>query len=789
MSTAHLVAPLLNGRFEDVAGEFGVGVLLCDGHGGCRTVTAHAADLLGLTEDDLASGNWRLTDDRGAPLPTSQSWSVRCCGPTPPTTTAVVVKEHRRLWLELYPVVLRGVRLAVAVVRPVHTDALRDKGLLDPVTGLPNRVLLFDRLDQALRRARARGTRVTLVLADVRGLRELAPELGDRVLRETGDRLTGGLGIDHTVARHGGGTFAVVVDHPHGPGTPVAERVAELAPYPVRIGWVTSDGADTVHDLVAARRRNCARDRRRARERVAPGPFSATRSGDRVGGEEVRQRGTRGSSDESPITGAWTPDRPGFETGSVFSEGACTTGTALTSPAPGSAGTTGITEVMSVRSPAAGITGRTAVVLVRSSVAGITGRTAVVSVRSSVAGTAGMTAVVSVRSPKTGSNSGSSTGTAGTSCRPPTPETGRLDTGSCETGRPPVTPPSMSPPSRPPPAGRSPPSTSPPTGRAGTSPTADTGHRQLRDRQLRNRQAAGDATEHVATQQTTEQVTAQQVAAEHVATDRKRRNILATADTGHRQLRNRQAAGHATEHVATQQTTEQVTAQQVAAEEAATQQVAADRSRGAAHRVRRGEDVVVDRRVDGEVRRHRVTEVDDLPVRERGHAVVDAGQHTGERTGERVGRHGPAPRRQSRRQQRRQFGRLEATVHRQVDLRLVLADLELARVERLGERLREHLDRHVVHRDVGTDRQRAVDAGQRTVLAAGGGRATDLALGVAQAGRVRVARHRGHRVAERLHDRRRRDVDQVAGDEALVARGVDVAAGLGLGLVRRRPRS
>lgn len=250
MSTAHLVAPLLNGRFEDVAGELGVGVLLCDGHGGCRTVTAHAADLLGLTEDDLASGNWRLTDDRGAPLPTLAELVGQVLRADTATTTAVVVNEHRRLWLELYPVVLRGVRLAVAVVRPVHTDALRDKGLLDPVTGLPNRVLLFDRLDQALRRARARGTRVTLVLADVRGLRELAPELGDRVLRETGDRLTGGLGIDHTVARHGGGTFAVVVDHPHGPGTPVAERVAELAPYPVRVGWVTSDGADTVHDLV-----------------------------------------------------------------------------------------------------------------------------------------------------------------------------------------------------------------------------------------------------------------------------------------------------------------------------------------------------------------------------------------------------------------------------------------------------------------------------------------------------------------------------------------------------------
>ena len=254
MSTAHLLAPLVNGRFEDLAGELGVGVLLCDGRGGVRAVTAHAADLLELTDDDLASGDrpasWRLTDDRGAPLPDLTALAGQVLRADTAATTAVVVNEHRRLWLELYPVVLRGTRLAVAVLRPVHTDALRDKGLFDPVTALPNRVLLFDRLDQALRRARVRGTRVTLVLVDLRGLRALTPALGDRMLGETGDRLVGGLGSDHTVARYAGGTFAVVVDHPHGPGAPVAKRVAELAPYPVRVGWVTSDGADAVHDLV-----------------------------------------------------------------------------------------------------------------------------------------------------------------------------------------------------------------------------------------------------------------------------------------------------------------------------------------------------------------------------------------------------------------------------------------------------------------------------------------------------------------------------------------------------------
>jgi GGDEF domain-containing protein len=117
---------------------------------------------------------------------------------------------------------------------------LRDKGLFDPVTGLPNRVLLFDRLDKALRRARARGTKVTMVLAEL-------PSFDDRTLAATSDRLTGRLTADHTVARYAGGMFAVMADPPHGTG---AAYVAKLAACPARVGWATSDGVHSVRDVV-----------------------------------------------------------------------------------------------------------------------------------------------------------------------------------------------------------------------------------------------------------------------------------------------------------------------------------------------------------------------------------------------------------------------------------------------------------------------------------------------------------------------------------------------------------
>lgn len=224
MSTAALMSPALGG-----VDGLPVGVLLCDGRGSVRAVTADAHRLLEVP----------FTDDHGVALPGLDALALQVSRADTAATLAVVV-GGRRLWLELYPM---GPQV-LAVLRPVHTDVVRDKGLLDPVTGLPNRVLLFDRLGQALRRAGVRGTKVTLVLAEL-------TRPAERTLSATGGRLVGGFCGDHTVARYAAGTFAVVVEHVAGSGVAAARRVVALAPHPVRTGWVTSDGTHSVHDIVA----------------------------------------------------------------------------------------------------------------------------------------------------------------------------------------------------------------------------------------------------------------------------------------------------------------------------------------------------------------------------------------------------------------------------------------------------------------------------------------------------------------------------------------------------------
>jgi diguanylate cyclase (GGDEF)-like protein len=85
----------------------------------------------------------------------------------------------------------------------------------DPLTGLPNTVLLRDRLEQALRRDRS-GARVAVLSLGIDRFRTLNDALGsdagDRVLIEIGDRLTAALRPGDTLARIGGDQFVVLCE-------------------------------------------------------------------------------------------------------------------------------------------------------------------------------------------------------------------------------------------------------------------------------------------------------------------------------------------------------------------------------------------------------------------------------------------------------------------------------------------------------------------------------------------------------------------------------------------------
>ena len=98
----------------------------------------------------------------------------------------------------------------------LHQQQLEHIAHYDALTGLPNRVLLSDRLRQAMQTARASGESVTVVFIDLDGFKAVndlyGHDVGDDVLITLTQRLRGTLREGDTLARIGGDEFVVILN-------------------------------------------------------------------------------------------------------------------------------------------------------------------------------------------------------------------------------------------------------------------------------------------------------------------------------------------------------------------------------------------------------------------------------------------------------------------------------------------------------------------------------------------------------------------------------------------------
>lgn len=100
--------------------------------------------------------------------------------------------------------------------RKAAEEKLADLALLDPLTGLPNRRLLWDRIEHALDRTGRRAESLAVLFMDLDDFKTVndrfGHSVGDEVLRQTASRLTTVLRSGDTLARLGGDEFVIVCE-------------------------------------------------------------------------------------------------------------------------------------------------------------------------------------------------------------------------------------------------------------------------------------------------------------------------------------------------------------------------------------------------------------------------------------------------------------------------------------------------------------------------------------------------------------------------------------------------
>lgn len=201
------------------------GILICDRHNQIIQVNRTFERITGYKESELlgkspgmlsdGSKNNHIYPEIWRSLETSDSWEGE-------------LQNHRKNG-ETYPE-----RLKITVIRDENGEVEQYVGLMsdishekefqsqlekmahhDALTGLPNRFLLSDRINQAIAVSRRKSTMLAIIFIDLDGFKSIndtfGHQAGDHLLKELASRFQGILREEDTVARIGGDEFVVVI--------------------------------------------------------------------------------------------------------------------------------------------------------------------------------------------------------------------------------------------------------------------------------------------------------------------------------------------------------------------------------------------------------------------------------------------------------------------------------------------------------------------------------------------------------------------------------------------------
>jgi len=174
--------------------------------------------------------------------------------------------------------------LAVIFIRVItrQQNRLNQLAITDALTGIYNRALLHDSLEQALHQFQRTGTPMTLITFDVDNFKsindELGHEIGDNVLRAVGEYLRGRFRGSDKVFRSGGEEFLVLLFNTNeSDGREIAEQLrsefAQLSLLPDRaltisIGVASLQTGEDHHSWMKRSDDNLLRSKATGRNRV-----------------------------------------------------------------------------------------------------------------------------------------------------------------------------------------------------------------------------------------------------------------------------------------------------------------------------------------------------------------------------------------------------------------------------------------------------------------------------------------------------------------------------------------
>ena len=196
-------------------------LVLVFGAGGCRYVSKSVADMVGRSEKELlGSGfiDFVHADDRAAVA------SACAEGGLHEITFLVANRFGEWRHLDAHVTDLRDDRLIRGVVlnarditeRVRLEEELSHQAFHDGLTGLANRSLFRDRLEQALVRSARSGDPLAVLLVDLDGFKQVNDTLGhnsgDELLEQLARRFASLTRSGDTLARLGGDEFAVLLD-------------------------------------------------------------------------------------------------------------------------------------------------------------------------------------------------------------------------------------------------------------------------------------------------------------------------------------------------------------------------------------------------------------------------------------------------------------------------------------------------------------------------------------------------------------------------------------------------